>query len=437
MFFIQDAVITLLLWRGHFELKVSGKTYMLPIHSLTAFLFAIYLVERPQLMPSFFFASIAWMLLAVIGWKSNTKNVWAQCKTYREMAEAVALGNSTTPPHNFGPFHQYDAAKTEMEAWFKRIKASEKAAEEAALEAQLAEQERLKELEEIGDENTDISTSTGGALAAIDPIRAALFPVQQILGAVLLKLRFVKNIVTWEECYFSFWIVSACVVLSVACLFVPWFFLIRWTSRIVVWVVFGPWMKLADVYYVSKIKPETAAEKKARKAKEKQMRKLATSEAAARAREKREDAAKLKQMKKYMYGKFATKIPVLKEDRYVDRPLAQSTATPYKLKAMSLAELAMREAGYNRTRLPGQNLVGHMIPVPETESFTAAPVGKATKKPEQLSKEAPGSKQKSGAESTTVVYAKIGSAVAVAGTVTWFAVPVLAGLAEQAVGVFA
>lgn len=70
----------------------------------------------------------------------------------------------------------------------------------------------------------------------------------------------------------------------------------------------------------------------------------------------------MKKMKKYMYGKFSLKIPTIKEERFVDRPLPESSAVPYQKKAMSLAELAMQEAGYNRTRLPGQNLVGDMIP---------------------------------------------------------------------------
>ena len=67
-------------------------------------------------------------------------------------------------------------------------------------------------------------------------------------------------------------------------------------------------------------------------------------------------------MKKYMFGKFGIKVPVLKEDRWSDRPLPESSATPYSAKSLSLAELAMQEAGYNRTRMPGQNLVGNMVP---------------------------------------------------------------------------
>jgi len=433
-FFLQDAAMTVLLWRGHFQLDLGSHTFMVPVHSIVAFLFAVYLVERPQLIPSFFFASVAWALLAIVGWRGNSKNIWTQCKSYQEMLEALIIGNSRKQPLSYAPFHHYDDAKSEIEDWQKRLKDADAAAEEAYHEAQVAEQERLKELGEVGDGATDISTGTGVTLS-IDPVRKALFPVQQVLGSILLKLRFAKNIAIWEECYFSFWITTACIILSIVCLFVPWFFLMKWISRIVIWMFFGPWMKLVDLFYVSKLKPETAIEKKARKARERLQRKMANSKVAAQARERREDAAKLKEMKTYMFGKFSMRIPILKEDRYYDRPLPQSTAVPFKLKSMSLAELAMREAGYNRTRQPGQNLVGHMIPVPETETFTAAPVGQATAQPEQLSKEAPGSNQKTGGETTTVAYAKIGSAVVAAGAFTWFTVPLIAGLAEKAVEV--
>jgi hypothetical protein len=267
--------------------------------------------------------------------------------------QQLIFGEITTPPPSYKPFHNYEHAKDELEEWVRRI--------EEYVEAQKLEEERLQELEEIGDADADISTKVGGGIS-FDPIKAALFPVQQLVGVICRKLRFVRNIIIWEECYFSFWIANGCMILAVASLFVPWFWLILWTSRIVVWVLFGPWMKLVDIYYFSTLKPETEEEIKRRKEQERLKRRLVTTEAAKRARIIREDAAKMRDMKKFMFGKFAMKIPLLKEDRYRDRPLPQSSAMPHKTKAFTLAELAMQEAGYNRTRLPGQNLIGDMIP---------------------------------------------------------------------------
>jgi hypothetical protein len=331
------------------------------VHSFNAFVVAIVLVENPQYYPSFCFASIAWVLIAVMGYKRNTPNLWGKCWSYGEILQKLIIGQSRTPPHDIKPFEGWEGAKADLEMWMKRIADEEAKADRDYIEAQVAEEERLKELEEIGGMDGDISTKVGGGIS-IDPIRAAIHPYQLILGSICRALRFVKNIIIWEESYFSFWIASGSVVLAVACLFVPWFWIIRWTSRLIVWTIFGPWMKLLDIFYISTLVPESDEERMARDLKEKIEKRLATSEAASQARQVRENAAKAKQMKKYMFGKFAMKIPVIKEDRYTDRPLPESSATPYQHKALSLAELAMQEAGYNRTRLTGQNLAGDMIP---------------------------------------------------------------------------
>jgi hypothetical protein len=63
----------------------------------------------------------------------------------------------------------------------------------------------------------------------------------------------------------------------------------------------------------------------------------------------------------------------------------------------------------------------------ESQSFTSAPVGKATANPDLLDKNVPGGGRNKGSDSTTAAYAKIGSAVAVAGVVSWLSVPLLAG----------
>jgi hypothetical protein len=361
LFYLEDAVTTLLLWRGHFPLKIGSKELLIPIHSLNAFIVAIVLVEHPQFYPSLCFATIAWVLIAVMGWRRNNPDEWGRCQSYAEIMEKILLGKTRTPPHNIKPFQGFEKAKEALEEWMKRISDAQAKAEREYIEAQEEEQERLKELEEIGDADADISTKVGGGIS-LDPVKAALHPVQLILGMICGALRFVKHVVYWEEAYFSFWIATGSAILAVGCLFVPWFLIIRWTARIIVWTLFGPWMKLVDVFYVSTLKPETEEEMKAREMREKIERRLATTKAASEARQVRENAKKMKDMKKFMFGKFAMKVPILKQDRYSDRPLPESSASPYEHKALTLAELAMQEAGYNRTRLPGQNLAGDMIP---------------------------------------------------------------------------
>jgi hypothetical protein len=427
LFYIQDALTTLFLWRGHFELKVFGKEIHLPVHSFNAFVVSTFLVEHPQLFPSFCFASIAWMLIAVMGWRRNSENVWTRCWSYAEILRKVALGDDLTPPHKIKPFENFDAAREEMQQWVNRVEEAEKKAERDAIKYQKDEEDRLKEMEEIGETNDDIATKVGGGFS-IDPVRAALYPIQLMLGIVCRALRFVKNVIIWEEAYFSFWIATGSFILAVVCLFVPWFWLIKWTSRIVVWTAFGPWMKLVDIFYLSSIRPETEEERKLREKAEQIKRKLSMTEAANHARQVREHTAKMKVMKKYMFGSFAMRIPILKQDRYPDVPLPESSAAPYKEKEFTLAELAMEEAGYKRTRIPGQTLVGDMIPTIAGDVFTQAPIGKATAHPEKLAKDAPGKGGKVSTDTTAVAYIKIGAVVAVAVVVSYVGTPMIADI---------
>jgi hypothetical protein len=68
---------------------------------------------------------------------------------------------------------------------------------------------------------------------------------------------------------------------------------------------------------------------------------------------KKEDLMKLSAIKRYMFGKFVTRVPQFKQDRFQDTPLAESTATPH---AGAQNTVAIAEKKH------GQLLVGHMVP---------------------------------------------------------------------------
>eukprot|EP00536_Pseudo-nitzschia_multiseries_P015431 jgi/Psemu1/246838/estExt_Genewise1.C_8860010 len=427
LFYVEDALMTVLLWRGHFDVTVPllGKTLELPIHSLTAFLIAIVLVENPTLFPSFCFGSLAWLLIAIGGWRMNTENVWFRCHSYIQILKMLLLGDDHALPHKIHPFENFDKAQEEAENWVKRIEESEERAARAAEEANTAEVERQKELAEIGEADTDLGTKVGEGGLAIDPVRAALYPIQLMLGILVRSIRFTKHVFTWQEAYFSFWVTTGSLVMAILCLFVPWFWCIKWGSRIFAWTIFGPWMKLLDIYYFSLIKPETDEERQRREEMERLRQKLATTEAIMETRIVRENAAKAKAMKRYMFGRYALRIPILKQDRYVDMPLAESFATPYEERNFSLAELAMQEAGKNRVRIPGQTLVGDMIPHVEENGFTLAPTGRAALHTEKLSKHAPGARGKMTNKTRIIV------AVAVAIAFTYFGTPMIGSLLSK------
>jgi hypothetical protein len=346
-FFVQDAVVALLLWR-------------VPIHSAVAFILATTVVERPQLLPSYLVGCIAWMMLAIMDYRRSLPDLWSRCKTYDEFLQTLVSGHSNVPPVSIQPFENYDKAKEFNDAYKRRVEAMKEEAKKAYEESMQAQLESEKEIEEIGDTNTDFSTKRREL--SVDPFKPILYPIQQDLALLCRYIRHIKYILTWEECYISFWATTACILVSLLFLFVPWFYLIQWGSRIVVWTVFGPWMKLVDVYYIRNIKPLSEDEQLKKLNLLQEKRRTATRAAAAEARIKREEVAKMKDMKKYLFGKFVVRVPVLKEDRFRDLPLPQSSSCPYRPDSRFLSELAMRDAGYHTTRLPGQHLVGEMIP---------------------------------------------------------------------------
>lgn len=140
----------------------------------------------------------------------------------------------------------------------------------------------------------------------------------------------VKNILIWDEPYITYIITLASFAIGIVFLIVPWAFIIRWTSRIVAWLLLGPHMKLVDIYYFQKL-AELSEDEQREQIRQTLTTQLKTAQAyAAMARVERENAVKLKDVKEALYGKFVSKIPVISNTRFVDIPLHSSTATPYK-----------------------------------------------------------------------------------------------------------
>lgn len=186
MFYLQDGAITLLLWRGTLQIQnpFDDKNFLFPIHSLTAFLTMIMLVEHPHWIPSFVFALMAWLMLASQVYRRSLPEVWSRCKSYTEFVEALALGNSREPPHCIEAYENYEEAQAFLGNWQKRIEDAEVAAEKAYEDQIKAQEEYEREMEEIGDtQDTDIATKSGDGMS-LDPFKSLLFPVQQNLALI-------------------------------------------------------------------------------------------------------------------------------------------------------------------------------------------------------------------------------------------------------------
>ena len=295
------------------------------------------------------------ILVATVERRSTNTNPWIRCKSFPHFLSVLMLNSSSSVATGIEieAHENVDGIEEAENYWEKRIREAEDRAKERAEEYAREQEQYLKELEEIGETDVDLTKQTGGLAARVDPTRAYLFPIQQYLGIACTWMRIFKNIFVWEEGYISFWTTVLSFTLSVVAFFIPWGFLLKWTMRIIVWVAFGPWMKVADMFYFSRFKTETAQQKKERMNHLQLKRQVRVDKQKLNAQIAREKASKLRDFKQHMFGQHMCKVNVLKKDIYYDVPLPTSSAAFHHPDSKSLGELAMQEAGYRRTRIGG------------------------------------------------------------------------------------
>jgi hypothetical protein len=217
-------------------------------------------------------------------------------------------------------------------------------------------EEHESQMAQVGDQtaSTDIATGTSGV--SLDPLKFVLYPIQQYLALACKALRFIKNVLIWDEPYIAFILTFVFFGIGFVLLFVPWMFLYRWTARLVAWLLLGPQMCLADIYWYRKFE-EMTEEERAQQIRDGLKTQLEAAHALASvARIQTEEAVKLRDVKKSLYGKlpksiglecvratiydvhffgrtigkFITRVPVLRMERMPDFPLHSSSAQPYK-----------------------------------------------------------------------------------------------------------
>ena len=324
-FIINDAIISLLFWRGQVRLC---KNIWVPFYSLVLFLSMVSMAEFPWLFPSFFCFGFAWVLLSVQNYRNNSPNPWDQTKSYGTLLLTSIVGSPFAGPHTI-EVHQNESKSLEYESAVKEriqeAKDDEKLLQEEQAKLMEEHEEMVASLGELN-ANTDMATKTGGL--SIDPFKSVLYPIQQVLEKVCVAVRFAKNLLLWDEPYYAFFLTNSFILLGFVFLVTPWGFVLKWTGRIIAWGVFGPHMALVDICWYRKIDQSHAARTIRLKESYKAQLELARGTAAT-AREEREKAVKLHAIRKLLYGKYVTNIPVLRLERFTDIPLHSSQAKPF------------------------------------------------------------------------------------------------------------
>jgi len=357
LIYIFDAVKIVILWRGHFDVSFWKLKLKLPLHSITAFLMGIFLVENYNLIPSCTLFCITWLLFATNEERHRNPSPWMGALTIREMWYAIATGKiwqeTIVADENKPLIEKYEATRAER---LKDIEGQMKKQQETSERTNSLFKYEEEETA-VNESQTDITTKTGNF--SLNPLKPVLLPIQKILGSVCVGLRVGRSILTWDESFYAFIIAHACLIAGIAIIWVPWSWLIRWLLRIVVWVCLGPWFGYTlDFCFVRKLERHSSTtlfhrfEKSLEKTIEERGANLALRKRQAAIN--KENALKLRSVKQYMFGNYIVRVPRFKEYRWTDVPRPESTATPV-------------EPGYSNVvitdRKHGQRLVGDMIPV--------------------------------------------------------------------------
>ena len=341
-YMISDMFYSLIFWRN----QVQG----LPLHSAVVFYLSLNVVERPHQMPSYILFLCGWLMLASLMQRNNHPNPWKRGHSFLHYWNILVHGDSLHSPKEIRPMDGYKESVKYERRWTDRMDNDNKQyAKQADLYA------RLQEVNDDSNIRTKSKSKLKGAL--LDQILAPkLLWYQQWLSSICLKIRLVRNVYNWSEAEIAFFVTLALFGSSFVALFVPWAFLLRRTSRFVVWVCLGPWMRIVDALLHG-----SNDESRRKHKKSKTSRQIAQSfnEQHKLARIQRESALKMKAFRKLLFGRYNTRVPERGFlSRHEDIPLPESFAE--HVSDEFIPDTSNSAASFY---IPGQNLSGgELIP---------------------------------------------------------------------------
>mmetsp|Transcript_27095 Transcript_27095/g.30920 ORF Transcript_27095/g.30920 Transcript_27095/m.30920 type:complete len:1030 (-) Transcript_27095:480-3569(-) len=336
---IGDSIQSLMFWHG----QVDFFSFRVPLHSFLFFCSGTILIEHPYMIIPFSLMGVSWIMLANLTIRRQHPSPWHNCPSFWQFLTILRTGESPKPISRIKRFEGSEAAQAYELRQKKRLEDDRKVAEKKA--------DLQQQINTIGNDTIFTQIVPGGI-----PLEFlnTLGRYQGYMGTVCNFFRFIKIIVTWEESVVSFWITAVFLAAGILTLILPWKFILKWTSRIVVYGFFGPHMKLIDISLRYNNKRERAINKL--------MENFDVKSHLARLR--REEAIKLKDIKAIAFGKFSTLVPSLNLARHYDRPLPESWAK-IRRDIVKCKELSLRGIPNKNPYFPGQQLYGTMIPKPQ------------------------------------------------------------------------
>lgn len=341
LYSVGDGVQSLVFWKD--QVEVAG--VWLPLHSLVVFFAAVVVVEHPQFIPGFVFLGAAYFMLVNMTVRIQSPSPWHRCFSFWHYLSILVLGKSSPKIQKISPGEGWKEQNAIQEAWKERAEENERF---------FHKKEAMEK--EIEASKISVQTQSRAAIVSLE-LLVILGKIQGIVGTFIRLCRAIDCIVTWEESSLAFWITTILLLIGVLFLFVPWVFLLKWTSRIAVVLFLGPQNKILALLLARKESDESRL---------RQMYK----ERRFRARCRQEENSKLKSFRHVVFGKYGSVVPDIKWSPHLDRPCPESEASAIKEPTVDTDEGPC---------IPGQKLHGLMVPRPYDQWLVNSNESKATK----------------------------------------------------------
>ena len=179
-------------------------------------------------------------------------------------------------------------------------------------------------------------------------------------------LNMFRNYVNWQS-YGAFFTSMKLLALGTVFLIFPIHVAILWLSRLYVWIILGPIMKVVDILFIRthyRTREELERDPKFYGTKLESVLTTSSLESMIDAgRRASEEAMKLKAMREYKFGKLSLQVPSFDTQRRPSVPLPQSKAEPYLGSDGDPAE-GFVDADASKIKwsyVAGQHLTGTMV----------------------------------------------------------------------------
>ena len=343
---IRETIIAIIVWRTNPNIEKSTLS-CLPLHSMMLFLVGIVVVENPQYIPSFIPGLLLLIMLSNFFTKEQEIQVWNLIPSYFQLCGLLLFGN--TKPHSIVE------SKSQVETFHHQNCNSN-----IVVLGSKNSKKKIKEDDKIyvcGDQSGSWNNERHSMNASKDNIYSSTQPeydadlhtliqIQNFLDKLCYKIRTIENILSWNESYYAFWLTSFFLVSTVflALIHIPWGWMIHWFLRIMVWVIFGPWMWLVDNFvfrnnkHVERNKTSPLSKKDfielelrnktQRPSLPKKSLLFGVGDRKLRAQTDMENELKLKDFKDILFGCYVKEISLVQSDRQKHLPLPSSHATP-------------------------------------------------------------------------------------------------------------